>query len=225
MIQIERKSFPNSPAIDNIRLIQDDPNVRISDLLEDNESITSYDDFDNNQQINGTYSSSSSSTSSSSLTITSNETLDANKKQSSESLCYIDEIDSLIIQSSNRSTSNSSSSSASLTSLNQTTTITNLTICTNSNLPFLNKVNERLLNFVNTTKQPDETEMKQFIYYYDDLLDLEHFKQNDNISVYKSNKKSFNLNSRAPLASSETTTLSGSQTHLNSFTIIKRIKL
>ncbi len=140
----------------------------------------------------------------------------------SESLCYIDQEEDTCTNcsSSSYSSSNSTSTSVSLSSLN-----------------FLNQVNQKLYSHLNTTYPNITTTTNinntNFNFNINNNFDLLEFS-NDNITLYNnfvncpfySISKSRNYNydeKRAPLADSETFTLSGSQSCLNYS--IKRIRL
>jgi len=176
------------------KALNEDETKRVSDL-EEHESLSSYELNDENTSIMNTQ---------------------------SESLCYIDQEEDTCTNcsSSSYSSSNSTSTSVSLSSLN-----------------FLNQVNQKLYSHLNTTYPNITTTTNinntNFNFNINNNFDLLEFS-NDNITLYNnfvncpfySISKSRNYNydeKRAPLADSETFTLSGSQSCLNYS--IKRIRL
>lgn len=176
------------------KALNEDETKRVSDL-EEHESLSSYELNDENASLMNTQ---------------------------SESLCYIDQEEDTCTNcsSSSYSSSNSTSTSVSLSSLN-----------------FLNQVNQKLYSHLNTTPITTTTitniNNTNFNFNINNNFDLLEFS-NDNITLYNnfvncpfySISKSRNYNydeKRAPLADSETFTLSGSQSCLNYS--IKRIRL
>lgn len=271
-----RNSFTKSPAmyqIANIYSQQNDDTVRISDLLEDNESLSSYDDDNIKQQKCSNQPSSSknvntysladntltpSTASSSSITLSHRFNQQpavqvANKEQSliaSESLCYIDELaEDVALDDDDDDDKSTIDETTSKSSRPETESSVSLHSSILENDPdellpgetssFMNQVNKKLMHYIVKRDDYDQQQQQHLRLTIDYYLDWETNRNNDNISIYNqcfyfssTNRRisSSHTQYRAPLASSETTTLSGSITQLNnstnnSYSIMRRIKI